>query len=242
MNLKSSIDIVLPVYHGNLFILRKNIPLLIPILSQKLKEFEWKIIISVNGLQSEEILRLSKELSEQYPCKIHYLYTPKPGKGWGVINAWQQSNAAIKAFMDVDLSTHPKDIYHLIEPLLLNESDIVVGSRFLEESLLQRSFIRQWVSTIYNHIFVRFLLNCPIRDLQCGFKAVNTTFIKEVLPLVKDREWFFETEMLYLAYKKGLRVKEIPVEWHESKISGLHLRKAIPQFILKTFQLRYRRF
>src|SRR3989338_817219 len=227
-----SIDIVLPVYHGNLLVLKNNTPLLIEVLSQKLTRFEWKITISVNGPQSYKILKLCKELSEKFPQKIDYLSTPKAGKGWGVINAWQQSNADIKTFMDVDLATNPKDIYHLVKPILLKEGDIIIGSRFLKDSTLQRSFTRFIVSTIYNHIFVRLLLNCPIRDLQCGFKAVNNTFIKEVLPLVKDREWFFETEMLYLAYKKGLRIKEIPVEWHESKISGLHLRTAIPQFII----------
>src|SRR3989338_6344893 len=161
-----SIDIVLPVYHGNLLVLKNNTPLLIEVLSQKLTRFEWKITISVNGPQSDKILKLCKELSEKFPQKIDYLYTPKAGKGWGVINAWQQSNADIKTFMDVDLATNPKDIYHLVKPILL------------KDSTLQRSFTRFIVSTIYNHIFVRLLLNCPIRDLQCGFKAVNNTFIK----------------------------------------------------------------
>lgn len=241
MHSTSRIDIVLPVYHENLLTLKKNVPLLIKILDKKLTGYAWKIVIAINGIHANEIIALSTALVQTFPERVEYVYVPFSGKGWGVIYAWQKSNANVRAFMDVDLATDPKDIDQLIFPILKNEADIVIGSRHLPASILQRSWPRRIVSTIYNHLFVPVFLGCPLRDLQCGFKAVNRKFVEEILPLVKDREWFFETELLYIAYKKKFNIKEIPVEWVEGETSGLYLKKVIPQFIKKLFELKCRK-
>lgn len=78
-------------------------------------------------------------------------------------------------------------------------------------------------------------------DAQCGFKAGKRRVIEEILPLIRNRNWFFESEMLYIAQKKGFRIAEIPVTWRESDFSGIKLYKAIWEFITNGIKLRFRK-
>ena len=79
------------------------------------------------------------------------------------------------------------------------------------------------------------------RAIACGFKAVSPRVVREILPLVRNRNWFFESEMLYIAERKGFRIKEVPVDWKESEFSGIRLYKAILEFIKCSISLRLRK-
>lgn len=240
MKRKHSVDIILPVYYKNFNELEESIKKQINFFKKVLEDFKWKIIISINGKNCEKIISLSKKLSKKYK-EVDYLYSKNAGKGVGVINGWIKSKAEIKAYMDVDLATDIKDFKRLIDPILKGY-DISTGSRYHKKSQIKRNFFRRIISIIYHLILLKLILGIKkYKDAQCGFKAVNKKFVDNILPLVKDRNWFFESEMMYFAEKKGFKIIEVPIKWKESKKSSVNLKKAIPEFFIKTIKLKFRK-
>ena len=141
--------------------------------------------------------------------------------------------------MDIDLSTNLGCLRDIANGILTGY-DLAIGSRYLKGSAIKRSFKRWFLSAAYHLIFTKLILSLKCKDAQCGFKAANPK-IKELLTLVKDKNWFFETELLYLAQNKGYKIKEVPVIWTENKFSGVKLWTAIPQFVKKSLELRLRK-
>lgn len=234
------VDIAIPVYYGNIGELEPNIKKQVEFFRKNLTDYNWRIVIAVNGKNPEEIINLSKELCKKYK-EVSYIYTEIPGKGAGVITAWQNSKADILAYMDIDLSTGLADFRNLIKGIE-EGFDICVGSRYIQGSKVRRSFKRRIASFVYHKILLRLFLNAKFTDGQCGFKAITKKVAQKVLPLVKDRVWFFESEMMYIAEKMGFKIKEIPVVWEETDLqSGIKLRKIVPEFIKKIILLKLRK-
>ena len=63
----------------------------------------------------------------------------------------------------------------------------------------------------------------PFRDAQCGFKAISSETAENLLPLVDDNGWFFDTELLILANKLGYKIKEVPVYWVDDPNSSVNI-------------------
>lgn len=239
MSGKKSVDIVLPVYHGNLNELEDSVKKQLDYFKSGLRNYKWKIVISVNGKNAQEIIALSKSLSKKYR-NVAYLYTKIPGKGSGVINAWSKSNADICVYMDIDLSVDLRCLPNLIKKI---ESgyDISIGSRYHRNSIIKRSFKRKIVSMFYHLFLLKVILNAKYKDAQCGFKAISKSAVKKIIPYVRDKNWFFESELLYIAQRKGMKIMEIPVIWTESRFSSVKLLRVVPEFLLKTIMLRLRK-
>ncbi|MFH1099134.1 MAG: glycosyltransferase [Candidatus Uhrbacteria bacterium] len=121
----------------------------------------------------------------------------------------------IYVFMDTDLAT---DLRHLPELItaISDDADIAVGSRFARGARVERSVLRRGISRCYQ-LLLRLLFGLRVADAPCGFKAVNTRVVRDIVPRVRDRQWFFDTELLIRAQHAGLRIAEIPVEWRESR-------------------------
>ena len=122
------------------------------------------------------------------------------------------SDAAVVAYMDVDLSTHLSALMPLVAPLISGHSDVAIGSRLAASSRVVRGPKREFVSRSYN-LLLRGVLGAQFSDAQCGFKAVRTDVARQLLPLVADTGWFFDTELLVIAERAGLRIHEVPVDW-----------------------------
>ena len=71
---------------------------------------------------------------------------------------------------------------------------------------------REFISRTYN-LILRTTLHARFSDAQCGFKAIRADRARALLPLVEDTGWFFDTELLVLAERAGLRIHEVPVDW-----------------------------
>jgi len=101
--------------------------------------------------------------------------------------------------------------------LLIQENcEIALGSRLLKDSQTERSLLREASSRIYNHL-ANFILKNSISDWQCGFKALKLQSVKNLLPLINDNEWFFDTELLAWAGKANFKIAEMPVAWSENR-------------------------
>jgi putative flippase GtrA len=114
--------------------------------------------------------------------------------------------------MDVDLSTDLAALLPLVAPLISGHSDLAIGTRLARGSRVVRGTKREIISRCYN-LLLRGSLAVRFSDAQCGFKAVRRDVATRLLPLVQDTGWFFDTELLVLAERSGLRIHEVPVDW-----------------------------
>ncbi|MFC9896888.1 glycosyltransferase [Nocardia sp. NPDC127579] len=151
--------------------------------------------------------RLAAELGD-----LRVLHLDAKGRGRALRAAWEHSDAAVLAYMDVDLSTDLNALLPLVAPLVSGHSDLAVGTRLSAASRVVRGPKREFISRCYN-LLLKTTLRAGFSDAQCGFKAIRAEVARELLPLVRDGEWFFDTELLVLAERAGLRIHEVPVDW-----------------------------
>jgi putative flippase GtrA len=134
------------------------------------------------------------------------------GRGRALHKVWSESDAPVLAYMDVDLSTDLAALAPLVAPLLSGHSDLAIGTRLNRSSRVVRGAKREFISRCYN-LILKSTLSAGFSDAQCGFKAIRADVARELLPYVADTGWFFDTELLVLAERSGLRIHEVPVDW-----------------------------
>ena len=151
--------------------------------------------------------RLSREYDE-----VRAVYLHQKGRGLALKEVWSTSGSQVLVYMDVDLSTDLNALLPLVAPLLSGHSDLAIGTRLTRGSRTLRGPKRELISRGYN-LLLRGTLRAGFSDAQCGFKAIRGDVAHELLPLVEDTSWFFDTELLVLAERAGLRIHEVPVDW-----------------------------
>ena len=134
------------------------------------------------------------------------------GRGHALRTTWSASGAEVLAYMDVDLSTGLNALLPLVAPLLSGHSDLAIGTRLARGARVVRGPRRELISRCYNVLLHATLGTC-FSDAQCGFKAIRADQARLLLPLTRDSGWFFDSELLVLAERAGLRIHEIPVDW-----------------------------
>jgi glycosyltransferase involved in cell wall biosynthesis len=143
---------------------------------------------------------------------VGVLHLDRKGRGLALRAAWSSSAAPVLAYMDVDLSTDLAALLPLVAPLISGHSDLAIGTRLGRGSRVVRGAKREVISRGYN-LLLRGALGARFSDAQCGFKAIRAEVAERLLPLVRDTGWFFDTELLVLAQRAGLRIHEVPVDW-----------------------------
>ena len=206
----SSIEIVIPVLNEE-----KALPVCIGKLLQfcerYMRSYDWEITIADNG-STDDTYSVACALSKKY-SKIHVFRLTEKGRGRALKSAWMKSQAAIVAYMDVDLSTDLAHLPDAVDLVTSGECSLSVGSRLCKGShVVGRTIKREIISRCYSMLFWA-LFFVSFRDAQCGFKVVSRQVVNNVIPLVKDTGWFFDTELLIISEKNGYRVCEIPVNW-----------------------------
>jgi putative flippase GtrA len=144
------------------------------------------------------------------------------GRGHALRAAWNDSDAPVVAYMDVDLSTDLAALLPLVAPLLSGHSDIAIGTRLSRHARVVRGPKRELISRGYN-VLLHSVLRTRFSDAQCGFKAIRADRARTLLPQVEDDGWFFDTELLVLAERAGLRIHEVPVDWTDDPDSRVDL-------------------
>jgi putative flippase GtrA len=151
--------------------------------------------------------RLARDFDEVRAVRIE-----QPGRGRALRAVWSQSDAEVLAYMDVDLSTDLNALLPLVAPLLSGHSDVAIGTRLARGSRVIRGPKRELISRGYN-LLLHACMGARFSDAQCGFKAIRRDQARALLPLTRDTGWFFDTELLVLAERAGLRIHEVPVDW-----------------------------
>ncbi len=172
--------------------------------------FSWRITI-VDNASTDGTWERARMLECDLPG-VRAVHLDRKGRGFALRRAWSASDAEVVAYMDVDLSTDLDALLPLIAPLVSGHSDVAIGSRLAPGSHVARHPKREIISRSYN-LILRTALATRVRDAQCGFKAVRADIAKRLLPAIEDNGWFFDTELLLLAERNGLRIHEVPVDW-----------------------------
>jgi glycosyltransferase involved in cell wall biosynthesis len=202
------VDVVVPVYNEE-EALRRSIERLHRFLTREFP-FRWRIVVADNA-STDATPRIARSLEFELPG-VETMRLERKGRGRALRAAWSASEARVVCYMDVDLSTDLRALLPLVAPLLSGHSDLAIGSRLAPGARVKRGPKREVISRAYNHL-LRAVLRARFSDAQCGFKAARAEVVAELLPDVRDDGWFFDTELLILAQRRGLRIHEVPVDW-----------------------------
>ena len=205
---ESRVDIVVPVYNEQADLVA-SITRLDEFLATSFP-YDYRIVIADNA-STDDTWPLAQALSRRHPS-VEVMHLDAKGRGRALKQAWLDSDADVVAYTDVDLSTDLRALLPLVAPLISGHSDVAIGTRLARGSRVLRGPKREFISRSYN-LLLRASLGVSFTDAQCGFKAVRRDVAQELLPLVADDNWFFDTELLVLAQRAGLRIHEVPVDW-----------------------------
>jgi glycosyltransferase AglD len=183
----------------------------------------YEIVIAEDG-STDGTAERSEELAKKYPFVRHIHRDERMGRGRALNNAFKQCDAEVFVYMDLDLATDINYLKPLVQAITTEGYEFSTGSRMLPESKVERSLRRSMTSKTYN-FFVRHILGSKLHDHQCGFKGFKREPTLQLLDTVAARHWFWDTEILVRAQKKGYKVKEIAVEWKSGRATKVNLFK-----------------
>jgi glycosyltransferase involved in cell wall biosynthesis len=230
----TSADIALPVYNEERQ-LTKSITQLVRFIKKSDLPYDIRVVI-VNNASTDTTAKVGKSLANIYE-NVDYLGIPEKGRGRALIACWEKSRAQILAYMDVDLSADLKHLRDLLDAIAVKGADIAIGSRLAPgASVSGRTFAREIISRGYN-LLIRLLFQGTFKDAQCGFKAISREAFELLAPLLKNRNWFFDSEMLIIAMKAGFTIEEIPISWKDDPTSTVKVARTAKEDILGLFRL-----
>ena len=222
-----ALDVVIPV-HNEEHDLEPAVLRLREYLSSELP-FSFRITIADNA-STDGTAVLADRLAAEIPS-VRAVHLAEKGRGRALKQVWTESDADVLAYMDVDLSTDLAALLPLVAPLISGHSDVAIGTRLHRGSRVVRGSKREFISRCYN-LILRGALAARFSDAQCGFKAIRQDVAQQLLPLVQDTGWFFDTELLILAERSGLRIHEVPVDWVDDPDSTVDIVSTAKQDLL----------
>ncbi|MFD2417654.1 glycosyltransferase [Amycolatopsis pigmentata] len=212
------LDVVIPVYNeendlaGCVRRLHAHLTDAVP--------YPFRITIADNA-STDHTLAIAHRLAADLP-EVAVCHLDEKGRGRALNAVWSASDAQVLAYLDVDMSTDLAALLPLVAPLISGHSDLAIGSRLARGARVVRGPKREFVSRCYN-LILRGTLAARFSDAQCGFKAIRADVARRLLPLVEDTGWFFDTELLVLAQRTGLRIHEVPVDWIDDPASSVKI-------------------
>jgi glycosyltransferase involved in cell wall biosynthesis len=228
-----AVDLVVPVLN-EAHVLGKSVETMRAFLADRFP-YPWRIVIAENG-SKDGTIEVAERLAAKYD-DVGCVLLGERGRGRALRVSWTRSQADIVAYTDVDISTELEALERLCRAIHEEGYDIAVGSRLSPDSEVMRGFKREFISRSYN-VFIKAVLFTKFVDAQCGFKAVSRRVVDEIVPEVKDQAWFFDTELLVLAEKRGLSIKDVPVRWVDDDDSRVKIVSTAWEDIKGVLRLR----
>lgn len=214
------VELVVPVLN-EAHVLRGSVTTILEHLRERFP-YPARVLIADNG-SSDGTGEIARQLAEEHE-EVRALLIDEAGRGRALARAWMQSDADIMAYTDVDISTELAALEKLCRAIWEEGYGLATGSRLMRDSDVTRGLYRETISRCYNFI-VKTVLWTSFSDAQCGFKAISSEVAREVVPLVRDTSWFFDTELLTLGEKLGYGVKDVPVRWVDDEDSRVKVFK-----------------
>lgn len=186
------------------------------------KSYDYEVIVVDDGSVDDTVL-IAEDSLLSGEAKLKVIKNDgNKGKGYSVRQGIRASKGELILFTDADLSTPIEEISKL-ESYVSGGFDIAIGSRSIKgsEVKISQPKYRVLMGKTFN-LMVRALVLRGFIDTQCGFKLFKEKCIKDILPYLKINGFSFDVEMLYLAAKKGCKIKEVPVVWEDFKGSKVN--------------------
>jgi len=218
VTIRPAVDIVIPVYN-EAAVLEASIEKLYDYLESEFP-LSWRITI-VDNASTDGTWFVAARLARGAE-RIRALHLDRKGRGLALRAGWESSDADVFAYMDVDLSTDLEALLPLVAPLVSGHSDVAIGSRLAPGASVARRPKRELISRCYNAL-LHAVFATRVSDAQCGFKALRADVGRRLVPAIEDDAWFFDTELLLLAERNGLRIHEVPVDWIDDADSRVRI-------------------
>ena len=199
-------------------------------------------LILVNDGSTDATAAIAREMFSQAKIAVRLLENfPNRGKGAAVRSGLLAAREPIGLFSDADLSTPLTETPKLIEPIANGEVDIALGSRALDRSLIgvHQPWRREQGGRVFN-LLVRVATGLPFWDTQCGFKAFRLEACRPILEAARIEGFAFDVELLYLAHRAGLRIREVPVRWNHAEGSKVSFFRDSLRMLREVIALRVR--
>ena len=191
-----------------------------------LKTLPWSFQVTIaDNASTDQTTLIARRLSHLHP-EVNVVHLAEKGRGRALKRVWSASESEVLVYMDVDLATDLGALLPLVAVLISGHSDLAIGSRLTRSSRVERGPRRELISRGYN-LLLRNALRAGFSDAQCGFKAIRRDAARELLPLIEDNEWFFDTELLVVAERAGLRIHEVPVDWTDDPDSSVEVLRTV---------------
>jgi putative flippase GtrA len=211
------LDVVIPVYNEE-----AQLAASVERVLEHLATMPWSYQVTIaDNASTDQTALIARRLSHTHP-EVQVVHLAEKGRGRALKRVWSASDSEVLVYMDVDLSTDLAALLPLVAPLVSGHSDLAIGSRLSRHSRVTRGVKRELISRSYN-LILRQTLRARFSDAQCGFKAVRRDAARALLPLVEDNAWFFDTELLVVAERAGLRIHEVPVDWVDDPDSSVDI-------------------
>lgn len=233
MTQKVDISIIFPCYNEGPT-LERSVDKIVKVLSGLGKRWE---IIFVEDKSHDNTDKLVEKLTQKIPQSKAIFHKKNEGRGKSVSDGIRKCRGSICGFLDVDLEVSPEYI-----PLFIREvetgSDVVVGRRFYEGGGV-KTIMRYLASKIYT-LAVKLLFKIPIDDTEAGYKFFSKKGILPILRQVKNKRWFWDTEICIRSFLAGLKVSQIPVLFRrrEDKKSTVKLIPDTVDYIINLFRFK----
>lgn len=232
---KPLVEVVLPAYNEE-----QDLPGSVETLVAFLRtqpQYAWRVLVADNA-STDGTLAAAEALAGAHP-EVESFHLPEKGRGRALRAAWLRSEADAVCYMDVDLSTDLGALPPLIDAVLDGGCDVAIGSRLTRGSrVYKRTLKREITSRCYN-LLIKAMFWTRFSDAQCGFKALNRTTAQRLLPTVQDNAFFFDTELLLIAEKRGLRIFEVPVTWTDDPGTTVRVVNTALEDIRGLLRLRF---
>lgn len=233
----ATVDIVIPVL---------NEEVALPVCIEKLYAFveqhpdrDWRVVVADNG-STDRTTEIATALAEKH-ANLSVTRLDQRGRGRALKKAWAESDADVRLYMDVDLSTDLKALPPLVAAIADDGYEVAIGSRLMKGSeVVDRTLKREITSRGYNILIHMFFPLAGFKDAQCGFKAVSRRAAENLVPLASDNAWFFDTELLLLAGKASYGIKEIPVHWEDDPDTRVNVISTAWKDVKGLLRLRFK--
>ncbi len=196
---------------------------------------EIHLLIADNG-STDDTPEVSREICSRNQ-NVSYLRIDKKGRGFALKKSWSVLGYDVYFYMDSDLPYNLSVISDVIDAFRAGEN-IVVASRFANGSIVQRHWVRKFLTQGYR-LLLKILFWNHFNDAQAGCKAISKEVRDEILPFLKDGGWFFDTRLLILAERHGYQIKELSIVCIDPRQWRLKIISTVLYFFFKSIQLRF---
>ena len=182
-------------------------------------------LIVVNDGSTDKTSTIVREALASAKVQTQFLENfPNRGKGAAVRTGLLAGTKPIGLFFDADLSTPLSEIPKVIAPIASGDVDLAFGSRALDRKLIgvHQPWRREQAGRVFN-LIVRLATGMPFWDTQCGFKAFKLDVCRPILEKAHTIGFAFDVELLFMAHRAGLRLREVPVRWNHAEGSKVHV-------------------